>query len=48
MAKELPYFKFEPAEYLTKDVSFALYSGFIYKSLPTIGKEAANHQKISS
>jgi len=22
MAKELPYFKFEPAEYLTKDVSF--------------------------
>ena len=22
MAKELPYFKFEPAEYLTKDISF--------------------------
>jgi hypothetical protein len=35
MAKELPYFKFEPAEYLTKDVSFLLFScsGFIYKSL---------------
>jgi hypothetical protein len=34
MAKELPYFKFEP-EYLTKDVSFLLFScsGFIYKSL---------------
>jgi hypothetical protein len=24
MAKELPYFKFEPAEYLTKDVSCSL------------------------
>ena len=22
MAKELPYFQFEPAEYLTKDISF--------------------------
>jgi hypothetical protein len=26
MAKELPYFKFEPAEYITKDVSFCSYA----------------------
>jgi hypothetical protein len=34
MAKELPYFKFEPAEYLTKD-AFLLFScsGIVYKSL---------------
>jgi len=26
MAKELPYFKFEPAEYITKDISFCSYA----------------------
>ena len=27
MAKELPYFQFEPAEYLTKDISFCSFKG---------------------
>ena len=32
MAKELPYFKFEPAEYLTKDISFCSLSAQVPKS----------------
>jgi hypothetical protein len=41
MAKELPYFKFEPAEYLTKDVFCSLAAQGLFINLClTIGKEA--------